>query len=304
MILRPPSRGGLLPRLGALLLLVSALSPTALLGQSDTVLSIGTLRNGVVVPTRVQPGEVATVGIHYQDPSSNIQGFTLTLCYDPILNGVPNSFAVSPLLSGIGAEFVSAQVDDLETDGDGKEVIIGILLDAAPPFGAQTAPPTDLPLEIGTVQFQVPSDLDCFTCLDIVFCDGINGNGNVSLSNRVVIEAESIQPVALVAGQICVPRHALFIRGDANNDTWIDIGDTIYILSYLFLLGEEPKCLDAADADGDDYLTITDAVYLNLYIFQGGISPPTPFPDCGIESNPDEDGLDCFEPTELCPVCP
>lgn len=272
--------------------------------QPDTVLSIGSLRNGEVVPTRVQPGEIARVGIHYSDPSDNIQGFTITMCYDPQLIGIQDSFEISSILDVLGAEFVNVQIDDDVNDGDGKEIIIGILLDAGPPFEAQTAPPTLLPIEIGTIQFLVPNDIECFTCLPVVFCDGINGNGNLPLSNRVVIDGDSIQPAALLEGEVCVPRQALFIRGDANNDAFIDVGDPIFLLSYLFIFGPEPSCLDAADMDDDGLLTITDPVFMILYVFQDGIAPPTPFPDCGIEPTPDDDGLDCFEPTQLCPICP
>ncbi len=277
---------------------------TEIRGQADTVMSIGTARNNVVGPTRAQPGEVAPVGFYYSDPSSNIQGFTIAVCYDDNLIGIPGSFTVSFFLSVIGAEFLNVQVDNLTNDGDGKELIIGILLDASPPFDGQTAPPSLNPIEIGTFQFLVPADTDCFTCLPVIFCNGINGNGQIPLSNIVVIDSESVQPEVLVAGEVCVPRHALFVRGDSNNDSFIDIADVIHILSFLFLDGATPQCLDAADMDNDGIMTITDPVFLTLYIFVDGIAPPSPFPDCGIEPSPDDDGLDCFEPTNLCPVCP
>ena len=279
-------------------------TPMWVSAQADTVLFIGTNRNNEIIETRAQPGEVARVGLHYSDPSSNIQGFTITICHDPILTAIPDSFELGSVFEVIGAEFVTVQIDDDVNDGDGKELIIGILLDAIPPFENQTAPPTLNPIEIGTIQFQVPATVDCFTCLPILFCDNINGTENLLLSNRVVIDNESVQPSALPEGEICVPRHALFVRGDVNNDGMIDVADVVASLNYLFLNGTVPVCLDAADTDNDGLETITDPVFLALYIFNDGIAPPSPFPDCGIEPTPDDDGLDCFEPTTLCPVCP
>ena len=303
---RTRSRAGACPLVRVLLLatLTTPFFADGLLAQADTILSIGTARDNVVRATRAQPGEVAAVGFYYSDPSSNIQGFTIAVCYDPNLIGIVGTFEVSFFLDVIGAEFVNVQTDDDVNDGDGKELIIGILLDAGPPFDNQTAPPSLNPIEIGTFQFLVPADTDCFTCLPIVFCDGINGNGNIALSNIVVIDSESVQPAALVEGEICVPRHALFTRADSNNDSFIDVADVVHVLSYIFLGGAVPSCLDAADMDNDGLITITDPVFLSLYIFRDGIAPPSPFPDCGIEPSPDDDGLDCFEPTALCPVCP
>ena len=43
-----------------------------------------------------------------------------------------------------------------------------------------------------------------------------------------------------------------FIRGDVNNDGAVDIGDPIYLLNALFVVGSEPpQCNDAADVNDD-----------------------------------------------------
>ncbi len=293
---------GLLIGLTTLALL---LVPMVAQSQPDTTLYIGTLEDNVVGPTRVQPGEVATVGLFYSDPSDNIQGFTITLCYDDLLTGIPGTFTTSgTILDVIGAEFVTEQVDDDPNDGDGKEIIIGILLDASPPFDGQTVPPTLNPLQIGSIQFQVPADTPCFTCLSVLFCDGINGNGQVLLSNRVIINSNSVVPAFLPGGEICVPKNALFVRGDSNNDSLIDVADVVHLLLYLFRGGDRPDCLDAADFDNDGLINITDPVFMTLYIFEDGLAPPSPFPDCGLEPIPDADGFECFLPTANCPACP
>jgi subtilisin-like proprotein convertase family protein len=82
-----------------------------------------------------------------------------------------------------------------------------------------------------------------------------------------------------------------FIRGNANNDGNVDLGDGILILGYLFSSAAIP-CLDAADCDDNGQIDITDAIFLFTYQFAGGIPPLAPFPNCG-EDPTDGDPLDC-----------
>ncbi len=78
-----------------------------------------------------------------------------------------------------------------------------------------------------------------------------------------------------------------FVRGDANVDGNVDIGDPVRILEYLFPTGPAVTlatllpCRDAADCNDDDTLDIGDPIYLLTHLFTGGDAPPAPFPDCG-----------------------
>lgn len=99
-----------------------------------------------------------------------------------------------------------------------------------------------------------------------------------------------------------------FVRGDANIDGHVDIGDVIHILSYLFGTGAPPLCLDAADINDDAYLgnespiNLADPVYLLDFLFGDGPTIPAPFKatsvgiprDCGHDLQHD-DGLDCMD---------
>ncbi|MEE2889770.1 MAG: dockerin type I repeat-containing protein [Planctomycetota bacterium] len=288
-------------------LVVALLGSGITLAADDTVLFSGKAEGTAYSdPTvRIQPGGVAPYSFFYSDPSSNLQGFTITACFESPLMAVPGTFTIEgTVLEVVGAEYVNAQFDNDEFDGDGREMVIGILLDFLPPFAGQTAPPTYFPQEIGRFEFFAPEDVECFQCYPVQFCDNINGNGNVSLSNKVVIENESITPVDFNDGQVCVPAYALFIRGDVNNDGIVDVGDPIYLLNYLFINGPALPCPDASDADNDGLVNITDTVYLVFYVFGIGVAPPYPFPDCGLESFPDLDDLDCIVASPACPVCP
>ncbi|MCA8960488.1 MAG: hypothetical protein KDC38_08245 [Planctomycetes bacterium] len=84
----------------------------------------------------------------------------------------------------------------------------------------------------------------------------------------------------------------LFIRGDANEDSLVDIGDAVFILSGLFGLGPLPNCPDAADTNDDGGNDVADAVYLLSFLFvPGSPVPAEPFPAPGTDLT--ADGLIC-----------
>lgn len=76
-------------------------------------------------------------------------------------------------------------------------------------------------------------------------------------------------------------------RGDADGSSSFDITDAVFTLSWLFLGGDEPTCLDAADVNDNGSVEISDPVYLLGFLFLGGPAPPPPYPGCGIDPTPD-----------------
>ena len=85
-----------------------------------------------------------------------------------------------------------------------------------------------------------------------------------------------------------------FLRGDSNDDGRIDVSDSIFTLSYLFLGGPAPPCFDAADIDDSGELDISDGHGVNVFLFLGGSSPSLPGPfHCGTD--PTQDSLDCTD---------
>lgn len=81
-----------------------------------------------------------------------------------------------------------------------------------------------------------------------------------------------------------------FLRGDANVDGAVDIGDAVRVLAHLFG-GATLRCRDAADANDDGALDIADAVYVLAYLFARGKPPPEPFGALG--SDPTADAIEC-----------
>ncbi|MEZ5360644.1 MAG: HYR domain-containing protein [Candidatus Zixiibacteriota bacterium] len=72
-------------------------------------------------------------------------------------------------------------------------------------------------------------------------------------------------------GDVCDWRH-----GDANGDDSFNIGDAVFLISYIFKGGPAPFPLLAGDANCDGSVNIGDAVYLVDYIFNAGPPPPCP----------------------------
>lgn len=64
-----------------------------------------------------------------------------------------------------------------------------------------------------------------------------------------------------------------FVRGDANADGIINLGDIVYLINFLFRSGAPPNPLDAGDANCDGYVTLGDIVHLINYLFKGGPPP-------------------------------
>lgn len=66
--------------------------------------------------------------------------------------------------------------------------------------------------------------------------------------------------------------------GDVNNDSVVNIGDIVYLISYLYRGGQAPHpqvCL--GDVNGDGIVDIGDVVYLINRLYKGG---PAPVPNC------------------------
>ncbi len=83
----------------------------------------------------------------------------------------------------------------------------------------------------------------------------------VRIYNRALSESE-------IESLYCDP-----LRGDANQDVTIDIGDVIYLINYLFTGTSAPDPLCRGDCNCDGVVDIGDVIYLINYLFTG-TSPP------------------------------
>jgi len=65
-----------------------------------------------------------------------------------------------------------------------------------------------------------------------------------------------------------------FIRGDVNGSGVIELGDVVYLISYLYKNGPAPNPLLAGDANCSGEVELGDVVYLITYLYKGGPPPP------------------------------
>jgi subtilisin family serine protease len=80
-------------------------------------------------------------------------------------------------------------------------------------------------------------------------------------------------------GSLNVPKAILaVVRGDANNDAFVNIADALYIKNHVFSGGPAPvPVIATGDSDCDGQFNINDCVYLINWIQRGGPPPPICF---------------------------
>jgi photosystem II stability/assembly factor-like uncharacterized protein len=66
------------------------------------------------------------------------------------------------------------------------------------------------------------------------------------------------------------------LRGDLTNDGNIDLGDVVYLVSYLYRSGPEPEVMGSGDCNCDGSIDVGDVVYLVNYLFRSGPMPCAP----------------------------
>ncbi|HIA26663.1 MAG TPA: hypothetical protein EYN79_00850 [Planctomycetes bacterium] len=239
-------------------------------------------------------GQTGKLAFRYSDEDGNIQGMTLTVCYDCDLTIQQGTLDLNgSIVEEVGAEFVNHQVDDDCSDGETGELIIAILLDAVPPYENQTLPTTSELLLVACIDVTVDDTAECDAEQEIYFCNGINGNGNVSLYNNVVIDYESVQDYLRCDTSVLVVPREMFQRGDCNSDDKVDLADAATMLAQQFQ-GYQELCADACDANDDGLINLADSVFTLGWLFQFGPEPPAP--------GPYDDGPDPTTDDEL-PVC-
>jgi hypothetical protein len=70
----------------------------------------------------------------------------------------------------------------------------------------------------------------------------------------------------------------IMARGDANNDSSVDMSDALYINAYFYQGGPVPPCKNQADANDDGVLDGSDSIFILIWFFNNGAPPPAPGP--------------------------
>jgi dockerin type I repeat protein len=215
------------------------------------------------------------------------QGFSVSVAYDPAVIQITEITSAGTIVEAIPADFFRANIFV-----DQKAFVIGCLVDATPPFDDRMIPGPGIPLSIARVLFQVPPDLAPQTTL-LHFEDGF---GQPPIQNILSVQSQSVPPDQLQDGIISILRKPIFVRGDTNQDTTVDVADPVYLINFLFLNRPPPPCMAAADCNDDGAVDLADAIFILQYYFQKGLRPPEPFPNPGVDTTPNRKPLSCLEP--------
>ena len=170
-------------------------------------------------------------------------------------------------------EFLIMSVDPNIAPGFGWGATSAIF-DFSLPFNGQVLPPGP-DQSIVNYKFNVANDPALIGSCTVLDLDGTAGT-----------------VLKLSDGQVCFEDLDTFVRGDANNDSLVDLADVLFILNFLFDNGPPPECTDTADTNDDGNVEISDPIGILNFLFLQGCPPQAPFPECGPDSTPDN--LNCL----------
>ncbi len=200
------------------------------------------------VSDTVFAGQTAVVDVNLVN-SQTLEGFV-----------IPIDFSSSNLLTFDSFSVAGTRADgflNLLLAGSGPQKKIAVLIrDTGTPL-----PPGDGPV----LRFFFRTDPYAFANASITIDTVTIENEDLKLSTADF----DYVPVAN-SGQVVM---ANVIRGDANHDGAINVGDAVYIINYVFRDGPGPITIQSGDANTDFIVDVGDSVYLINYIFKNGPPP-------------------------------
>lgn len=264
--------------------------------------------NKNIRPTLTAPGTEVLVEVSIA-PTKNpepdgAQGWSISVNNDSHLE-IQNGGGF-PTLDGTdaGAKFnggfqKTEVVDPAKNNGKSGFVSAVVLSFTLPitldPAKNQTIAFSKYKVKVGTTDENFP--------LTIIFLDNLRGVGQ-PVPNVLTVKGDTVNPTRLIALELEEKEPAggekKFRRGDANDDTKVNIADPIWIINELVRSGPKTKCQSSADANDDGRVDLSDPMYLIDWRFLGGTPPKAPFAVCG--GDPTEDNLEC--PNGSASTCP
>lgn len=221
-----------------------------------------------------------------------VQGFSMALQHDLGNAGTVAGVSVEETIA-FEAEYVSCLADN-----EAGTVVIGLLMEAAPPNNNRMLPALPAPETVLHISLSLSEQAAGGDYLFSFVTEGLP-SGEAWIKNRFAAGNESYAVSTLEAGVLSVngpPPGGVpqFIRGDANQDLVIDITDPIFLLNSLYgdQKGVRPPCIDACDVNDSGMVDLSDAVYLLIFLFRDGSAPPLPGTRLGIDWTPDPFGCD------------
>ncbi len=218
-----------------------------------------------------------------------IAGWSLGVCHDSMvldITGAVSGSTVATINGGGPPDFEQVNVifegtEPLGTSpGANQAVVISFLGSDSLPIGSG--------YELLVLEYFLEGPNGTVT--EVELCD--DTQGGTDPVQTVIVCACTVSPAPLtVPGTIAIEDQSTFQRGDCTDDGAIDIADPIAALSFAFLGGDTPTCLDACDSDDDGVVGLGDAIWTVSWLFIPG-APAIPGPTvCGDDST--VDSIDC-----------
>jgi hypothetical protein len=244
-------------------------------------------------PRSIQEGDTLRFRIHATD--SDGDPITLSLSNNPPNSSLIDSgngaglFRFTPGYLQSGVYLVTFKAADNTGKADSEQVQITVVEagNQAPvlsPLPDTTTPKvgrTDL-LHIYATDPDGPS-----LALSVVgspahstLVDSGNGGGLFTFSPDST-QKDSVYNVTFIASdgsradsEMVVMHVISYVPGDANGSGKLELGDVVFLISYLYRGGAAPVPLLAGDATCDGKVDLGDVVYLITYLYRGGPPPP------------------------------
>ncbi|HAK94808.1 MAG TPA: hypothetical protein DCM87_07320 [Planctomycetes bacterium] len=292
----------------------NSISPAVRTGGTITIQSEPLIPTIAAIPAaadlradKAATGDVKVeIGLAEGSKSIDLQGWSYGLAHDnaklALVDAQPSA-TVAALNGGQGPDFYSVN----KNPAGGAGVAVAAVVGMAPPFnvialaGGQKVHTETMTYRSAVELLQANGDQPVDTKLTIVS----EVLGDPPVAAVISVDEEGIEFAQKTDGTIRlmpVPAGGVlrkFRRGDANNDSIVNIADGVWILSYAFRGGRVPPCKDAADANDDGKIDQSDAILVIYYQLLNGPAPKAPFPACGTDpsdtsSDSPEDGLNCL----------
>ena len=217
--------------------------------------------------------------------SAPVEAYDISLQFPGDLLDV-NVVTVDGTVAGtLGAEQVLVDVGDTASG----YITAQIVMDAGPPFAGQEIPAgDDQPILLFDFSVAATGFVDGET-RELNFVDGL---GPDMVDNLVILDGTAYAP-GVVGATITFLEQPIFIRGDCNFDSTVNLADVIFGLTYLFAGGVVPQCMKACDTNDTGSVNLADMIYFLNTLFVPG-SPPIPPPTGTAGPDPTPDSLPCF----------
>lgn len=219
------------------------------------------------------------IDVYMANYADSVAGFSLFVSMDqPDLA----EFGISPddtlafTTEGTAIEDWAFVVQSAPSDNYNHIKIVG-LANIDVPFNESIPPSTEPKLLVRLIAHgkpEIPEPLtDSVVGLYIIQAPSETGFSD-PLGNLIGLDGLGYNPeeVFFSGGHILF-RHQDFVDGDINNDGFVNIGDAVSVINYVFAGGQAPQPLCSGDVNCDGFCDIGDPIYLINYIFKQGDVP-------------------------------